>query len=568
MPEKDFMLEAVGEFPFKFYIEKAVPSMEKDEFVLEGIASTVNVDHDGERMSGDALLAMERAINDGGGVPLRVEHSKAENAIIGHVHKAWVDDRNQLHIRTTLDKSHPVSPILYNSMKQGAKMGFSVGGIVKRAAKEFVESVGKVVKTFYDVALKEVSVTPRPANYDAYAVAKSMAKTEQETDELRDSPWYKDFLNENPQLDYLHVFAKSIPDDAWRKVESSNINKKENMETKKATTGTDDDETKKGYVGKEEFNALKTAVTNGFESITGLFKALDSDAKDQHNPDSKKPEFEGNNRAKAMSSDAKDQHNPDMKKPEQITPNAAKAVTDTETDTKTKAETTAGVDVAATDSTKAATGTTDETQTDKYALETVNRSIKDIQALTKRIQGVKKATTGTDDDDTKKATTGTDDDDTKKATTDDETKTKAAATSTDEDTKTKAATGTDNESDTTKGIHPLDMLAATVAKALEAMAEKMEKTGTRYIGFEKNIVDGLLADEKFQEEVQKMMKMPGRKQSVSMGVPYAVTKEGRRFALVAREEGVSIEKSENPNKGKTFAEVFKKEYSSVRATAE
>src|SRR5665213_1110182 len=122
MKEKDITLEAVGEFPFTFYIEKAVPLDDGDELILEGIASTTNVDHDKERMSKDALRSMETAINKDG-VPLRVEHQKDESAIIGRVFKAWVDERNQLHVRARLDKSHPVSSVLHHSMKNGVKMG-------------------------------------------------------------------------------------------------------------------------------------------------------------------------------------------------------------------------------------------------------------------------------------------------------------------------------------------------------------------------------------------------------------------------------------------------------------
>lgn len=512
MNEKTVRLEATGEFPFTLYIEKAMPTMEKDEFILEGIASTTNVDHDSERMSADALSAMERSINDGG-VPLRVEHSKSENAVIGNVFKAWVDDRNQLHIRARMDKAHPVSPLLYKSMKDGSKMGFSVGGLVKRATKEFVESVGKVVKTFYDVVLKEVSVTPRPANYDAYAMAKSIASSEEDAESLRGSPWYNDFLNDNPQLDYLHVFAKSIKDEDWHPVEVSKqqINKDENMKIEKKEDMTDET-TKNQPVTRAEIDTLKSVVTKGFESITGLFKELSVEAHDQEQPSVDKPKetgdkLGGKSREKAM---------------------------DTEDDTKTKA---------------AKDDTDTEVATDKYALETVQRAITDIQSLTKRIQGLKKAEDTEDDTKTKAA-----DDDT-------DTKTKAADDTEDETKKKEDDTETDTKF---KTMHPLDQLAVTMAKALEAMADKMEKTGTRYPGFEKKIVQDLVSDPKFTEEVQKMMKIPGAKRSVSMGVPYMTTKEGKRYALVAQEATEPIAKSRNPHEGKTFAEVFKKEYSSVR----
>ena len=172
-------------------------------------------------------MSMEAVINKDG-VPLRVEHSKSENAIVGKVTKAWVDERNQLHIRASLDKSHPVSGILYNSMKQGVRMGFSVGGMVKSAVHEFSEKAGKIVKTFYDVALKEVSVTPRPANYDSWAVAKSIAANEVEAEKLRGTPVYDTFLFENPQLDYLQTFAKSVKEANWSRVEVPEFIKNQN----------------------------------------------------------------------------------------------------------------------------------------------------------------------------------------------------------------------------------------------------------------------------------------------------------------------------------------------------
>ena len=85
-------------------------------------------------------------------------------------------------MKARLDKSHPVSGILHNSIKQGVKMGLSVGGLVKHATKEFSEAVGGMIKTFYDVVLQEVSVTPRPSNYDAWLIAKSIAKDKQDAE--------------------------------------------------------------------------------------------------------------------------------------------------------------------------------------------------------------------------------------------------------------------------------------------------------------------------------------------------------------------------------------------------
>lgn len=520
---ENITLEANGEFPFKFYIEKALPVDEDGELIIEGIASTTNVDHDNERMSADALRDMANVINEKS-VPLRVEHSKDDTAIIGKVYKAWVDDRNQLHIRASLDKSHMIAPLLHNSMKQGVKMGLSVGGIVKRATKEFVESVGKMVKTFYDVVLNEVSVTPRPANYDSWLVAKHIVEKEEDGDGFRDSALHNEFLFQNPQLDYLQVFAKSIPDKAWQKVDMPDINKNnKNKDMSKKDEKMAEDETTKS-VTRGEFDALKSAITKGFESVgKALGKMMGDDAMDQHQPNKKKPEDESPT-AKAEDG-ARDEDQPAKKKPEPEK-ETAKAEDD-ETETKEKAES----ETEEEDEKKKS-----ETESD-YKLETVERSIRTIDALTKKI---KKTETETE---TKE-----------KAETETETKTKSEDDKEDEETETKEKT-----------THPIDQFVMAVTKALEAMNDKMEKSGKTVLGFDKSIVESIKNDPKIQEEITKMMKVPGQKKSVAMGVPYMVTKDGKRYSLTATETGSTVEKSRDDNKGKSFKDVYKSEYSSVKS---
>lgn len=521
--EDKITLEASGEFPFKFFIEKAVTVEDDKEFILEGIASTTNLDHDSERMSESALRSMEAAINDFG-VPLRVEHQKEDMAIIGKVYKAWVDERNQLHVKARLDKSHPASTILYNSMKTGAKMGLSVGGLVKHAVRELSEKTGKMVKTFYDVALKEVSVTPRPANYDSWLVAKSITEKEDDGERFRDSAIYREFLFENPQLDYLQAFAKSIPDVAWHKVASQDT--KTTMDTEETKKDSEKTDTTEKAVSRGEFNTLSSLVAKGFENMNSMLaKALHVEAHDQEAPGKDKPEQIGNEIITAKTEadgtdvngtreksetetekekaadDAKDEANPNKAKPKEIGDEAATA----------KAEDT----------------------TDEYKLETVERAIKSMEATQARLTKM---------------------------------------TETETDTKTKSETETDKEKaedsqdETTKGMHPIDILAGTISKTLEAIVDKMEKSGKSIPGFEKHFINTLREDPLLQEEIAKMIKIPGLKKSVSMGVPYVATKDGRRFSIASMSEvGIpTIEKSQGEGKPKTFKELYKTDYSSIK----
>lgn len=540
--EDKMVLEASGEFPFQFFIEKAVASEVEDDFILEGIASTTNVDHDNERMSAEALRAMESAINNGG-VPLRVEHSKEANAIIGNVFKAWVDDRNQLHIQARLDKSHPVSPILFSSMKQGAKMGLSVGGVVKRATREFVESTGKMIKTFFDVALNEVSVTPRPANYDSWLVAKSIKTEGEDGDRFRGTAFYNEFLFENPQLDYLQAFAKSVPDKAWHKVVTKNnsehMTTEETEEKKKAT---EEHDTEKA-VSRQEFNALVKAMGEGFKSVLSVLKMSES-AADQDNPKEEKPKDVGDKSRKSIDEPAKDQNNPDEKKDDpEMKAKSETDGTDTEGAREKKKSATEeekyGRKSEETETTKTSE-TADEKKarkgedtTDEYDIEHITRSIKAIQKV---------GETMTETTEEKKK----------------------SSTEADEEKKTRK---TEVETETTKGMQ-IDQFVAVVTKTLQQMAEKMEKSGTTVIGFQKSMIDAIREDPETQSALAEMLKQPGFKKSVSRGVPYVATKEGKLMALTMTDVGTpTFEKSKNME-GKTFKDVYQSEYSSIRQSEE
>lgn len=533
-------LEATGEFPFKFFIEKAVATEEADEFILEGIASTTNLDHDSERMSKSALRSMEAVINEEG-VPLRVEHQKEDDAIIGKVFEARVDDRNQLHVKCRLDKSHPASLILYNSMKSGAKMGLSVGGLVKRAVRELSEKTGKMVKTFYDVALKEVSVTPRPANYDSWLVAKSIVDSEDEGDRFRDSAVYQEFLFENPKLDYLQSFAKSIPDSAWRKIAS------QDNTTDMATNKTSEEEARdtEKAVSRSEFTALAGLVTKGFESMTALVsKALNVEAHDQNAPVQDKEEPIGDQTKVATQKaegDAMDQVNPDESKDKEVGDGTAKSEERPSTQDEANGSDVNGTREKTSDKEETEKTTEeDETKkdtTDEYKLETVERATKSMESLLARINK-----------------TETEEDKSKSETEEEKTKT------TDEEEKDKS-----EETDTTKGMHPIDAFVSVVSKAMEAMVDKMEKTGKSVPGFEKHLINQIREDTELQAEIVKMAKIPGFKKSVSMGVPYVATKDGRRFALTMTEAGApTIEKSKKEGAERSFKDLYKSEFSSIR----
>lgn len=263
------------ELDFKFLIEKAyvvdkdgnkiaVPynkfekgndegAIDLDNMYIEGIASTTNVDHDGERMSPEAIDEMVKQINESK-LPLVNEHQKTWDSQLGDIMKAWKDERNQVYIQAKLDKDNSRAIDLYKALKKGLQVGLSVAGLVKRSAQEFVESLGKQAKTFHSVILKEISVTNRPSNFDTWIIAKGGSGTLEEHLFRKPHPFYEDYLISYPSLDWQCVIAKSV-------AEVSNIMA---------------DETKKEVAVEQP----KDEVVTTLKLMTDSFKSLSQEIKD------------------------------------------------------------------------------------------------------------------------------------------------------------------------------------------------------------------------------------------------------------------------------------------------
>lgn len=544
-------LTAKGDFPFTFYIEKAVPVEEGDQLIVEGVASTMNVDHDNERMAAEALRAMSDMVNTRG-VPLRLEHNQDAAAIIGNVYKAWVDERNQLWIRAAIDPNHPSGPMIHSSLKQGAKFGLSVGGRVKSAVRELVESTGKMVKTFYDVVLDEVSVTRKPANYDAWLFAKSIKSKEADIGPYYDSPLYQRFLFENPQLDYLQAFAKSVPDGAWKREVSNNDSitiknmdekdKKDKAakaedskeEAKKAMPDADEGDTEKssheeddkaeksGFVSKSEFAKFGEMVAKGFAGITSLIKSMDASPKDAVNPDKAKPEDETQQTAKSeadgtqdastiAANEPHDQNAPDKDKPKAVGDEAQKSQDEEDTE-KSEDE---DDDKAEKSEEEADAEKNEDPAPDEYAVKSVEQAISHIDALAKKMAGNKVV---------------------------------------------KSAEKVEKSASEASSI---DRFAASVSMFADSIAERFEKSGHRVPGLGQLIADEIRSNPELQAEIAGMAKEASFKKSRAVvgGIAYMTTKDGKKYALTAKAVGEDdVRKSE---KATNFKDLYKSKFSSL-----
>jgi phage head maturation protease len=138
-----------------------------DKYVLSGMASNANIDLTGERMADTALTAMAKSL-EVNAVTINNEHGSGWDDDFGEVTKLWVTDTHELMMEAELDPDHYRTKTLIKALDKGKKLGLSIGGVVKEAAMEFFEDIGRKVMTYKDIALFHVAITGTPAVADTW----------------------------------------------------------------------------------------------------------------------------------------------------------------------------------------------------------------------------------------------------------------------------------------------------------------------------------------------------------------------------------------------------------------
>lgn len=526
-----------GGAPFQFFIEKASMSESgemqtvivrkidgtvlrkqqlPEHLYVEGLATTTNVDHDQERMSPEAIQAMEAEINKNG-VPLISEHSKEWDGVLGKVFEARVDDRNQLHIKAELDKDMSKSVDLYNALKKGAQLGLSIAGIVKKAGLEMVEGVGKKCKTFYDVLLKEVSVTGRPSNFDTWLVAKGIAKSRESGlyDKYLNTDSYQEYLKSNPRLDWQYSIAKSVQDDVLNK----NIL---NMDV----------------IKKEETSADVKPAEEKTEEVKEEVKVEDTKAEEVKVEEVKTEEVKAPEAETEKAEVEKDTVDADIEK--SVSEQVAKA----------KAET---ISSAVDEVVKSRIGA--------IAAKAKAIAMKHLDNAFKAMGGDESETTSdTEDTETKPAPAKK----TKKAIAD-------SSTSEDTSTEKEMDSDTDSSETETKPAAKKTQKAKPAPKTEDTDTTETEddESETTSKSFVQAIVSGVTANlEKkqmrvignLQEAVEKMMQVPNARK----GIAIAMEKKFVGNAIEEQVEEGKVEKSEGVKKTESFQDYFKTNFSSEK----
>ena len=143
-------------------------SKNKGENTLNGIASTLSLDRDEERMSENAMRDMEREIVING-VNLFEDHNHGWQNTLGVIKRAHIDN-NELNVEINLDNpsTNPKVLSLLEKLKKGIKLGLSVGGAITKEYESYDKNLGKKVKVIDGVKLFEISVVGIPSNSDSF----------------------------------------------------------------------------------------------------------------------------------------------------------------------------------------------------------------------------------------------------------------------------------------------------------------------------------------------------------------------------------------------------------------
>jgi HK97 family phage prohead protease len=168
---------------FKFFVpfNKAYIDKSTNKMVVEGLASTTEVDLSGEKMAESAIKSMSQS-----NLPLdfRSEHKGDWDAVLGSVVELSATPDHQLLMKAELDADHPNAHFLFGKLQKGSQLGLSIGGQVNDWAWEHDATIGKAVRTYKDIALQEVSVTSHPAVASTFlsAINKSLTMKEPSMD--------------------------------------------------------------------------------------------------------------------------------------------------------------------------------------------------------------------------------------------------------------------------------------------------------------------------------------------------------------------------------------------------
>ena len=166
-------------FRYTFPVSKA--EEREDGLYIIGEASGPEIDATAERMAPEAIALFAAQIESmaSAGTPLPYRDAHAKDGVwrdLGEITRAWIDERFHLGIEVRLDSDSAAAVYLFKQIKDKRKQfGMSIGGTVIDYVDEFVQEVGRLIRTYKQIVLDEISNTTRPAWTPSFGTVLSKA---------------------------------------------------------------------------------------------------------------------------------------------------------------------------------------------------------------------------------------------------------------------------------------------------------------------------------------------------------------------------------------------------------
>lgn len=146
-------------------VNKSYKKGKANVLVVEGIASSPSVDRDTEKFSSDAIKSMVDSVNSWD-IVIKAEHEQKFYSDLWIWKEAKLID-DKMYVKGEIDLDLSLWKDIEVILNKGGVIALSVWGAVLDAEYEYDEALGKSIKVYKDVILKEISVVKNPSNYDA-----------------------------------------------------------------------------------------------------------------------------------------------------------------------------------------------------------------------------------------------------------------------------------------------------------------------------------------------------------------------------------------------------------------
>lgn len=200
-------------FTFQIPLLKAVEvevergGKKEKERIIEGKASSTDLDLHGDRMAPSAIETMAESIKKQQ-ISLNAEHDKSWQSELGEVTELTVTDNYDLMMKAKLDNTSKANDLWHALTEKGKKLGLSIGGYVKDYTIEVDQEEGLWIRTYTNIELDHVAVTSSPANPTTWvdAIAKSLNTGHNDTITSKK----KELALEDEEKELLLELAKAI----------------------------------------------------------------------------------------------------------------------------------------------------------------------------------------------------------------------------------------------------------------------------------------------------------------------------------------------------------------------